>query len=110
MSAQNDLGHDGFVERIKGAAKRAAGSITGNELLTKEGELHEQKAEALQEAEMLDAEATQQHEEAELAARERELAAEEQRLAAEAAADARATRIEQEREADIARIEREHNA
>ena len=110
MSASSEPSRSGLVERLKGAAKRAAGSMTGNDQLTREGELHEQKADAMQEAEVLDAEAKQQREEAELAARERELAAHEQRLAAENAADARSVRDEEARRAELERVEREHAA
>jgi len=50
-----------FVERIKGRAKELAGHITGNEALAKEGELHQTKAEQLDEIERLGSEADAAH-------------------------------------------------
>lgn len=99
-----------FVDKIKGKAKQVAGAVTGDELLTQEGKLHEAKADATERAEHLDAEAEAERERAELTAREKELQVERQQLAAEEASEAREARLEQERRAEEARLEREHAA
>jgi uncharacterized protein YjbJ (UPF0337 family) len=97
-----------FVDRLKGKAKQVAGRVTGNEKLKHEGELHERKADAIDDAARLDDQSEQERARAEITARERELAAEEQRLAAEESAEMREMRLEQERRENDARIEREH--
>ena len=63
-----------LVERVKGKAKGLAGSVLGDRALQHEGALHEDKADAIDDAERLEADAAQQAEEAALAERERELA------------------------------------
>src|SRR5690349_16864920 len=97
-----------FVERVRGKAMQVAGSVTRNEELKHEGELHEDKADDLNDAAELDAQAGQERARAEIAAREAELAAEEQRLAAEESAEIRELRVERERREAETRIEREH--
>src|SRR4051794_19902855 len=98
----------GFVERVKGKAKKVAGSVIGDDALREEGELHERKADATKDAARLDAQAEQERERAEITARERELAAKEQRLSAEEAAELREARLERERRETELRLEREH--
>src|SRR5690242_12792478 len=70
-----------LTERIKGKAKRAAGALTGNETLKREGELHEEKADAVVEADRLDEQAEVAREKSKIDIRERELALQEQHLA-----------------------------
>ena len=101
--AQENVG--GLVDRLKGKAKRAAGAVTGNDALRREGELHEEKADAVERAERLDAEAEQQRAQSDIVAREQELAAAEERLNVEEAADARRARLERERVQAEAAIE-----
>ena len=97
-----------YLERVKGKAKRVAGSVFGDEELKREGELHERKADAVKDAARLDDEAAQERAGAEITARERELAAEEQRLVAEESAELREARLEREWRESEARVEREH--
>jgi len=94
-----------LVERVKGAAKGLAGAVTGDEDLAREGRLHTEKAEALDDANRLEAQAAQDAEDAELAQREHDLEAERRRLADEETADRRQQRIEEERQKREARIE-----
>jgi uncharacterized protein YjbJ (UPF0337 family) len=107
MPSEN-AGAGGVFDRLKGKAKQVAGSVLENEQLEREGELHEEKADAAQEAKRREAEASQEREEADLVARERDLKIEEQRIAADETAEAREDAVERERAEKQQRIEREH--
>jgi len=98
----------GAFERLKGKAKEVAGAVLGNDALKREGRLHEEKADAVEEAGRLDRQAAQERAEAAVTARERQLAVEQQRLAAEASAETREARLERERIESEAWINREH--
>src|SRR5690348_4956666 len=98
-----------LIERVKGKAKRAAGALTGDAALKREGELHEEKADAVVEASRLDAQAEATRESTDIDARERELALEEQRLTNEERADAARARIDEERKRTEQRIDRQHD-
>src|SRR5215217_1338791 len=97
MSSENAGGGGGFVDRLKGKAKDVAGSLLNDRQLEREGELHEEKADAAQEAKRREREAAEERREADLVARERDLETEEQRLDAEETAEAREAAIERER-------------
>lgn len=73
----------GFVDRLKGKVKQLGGAVVDDEQLRREGELHEEKADAVEQARRLDAGAAQERAEAEIVARERELAVESQELTVE---------------------------
>ena len=98
------------MDRVQGKVKEVAGNLIGDEALTREGELHQEKADAEAEAARLAAEAEQAETEAEVVARERELAVEARELEAEEAAAARDERLERERAEEELRIDREHAA
>jgi uncharacterized protein YjbJ (UPF0337 family) len=93
-----------LVDRVKGTAKNLAGTLTGNEDLKQEGELHQAKAGAAETAADLQALAAREQEKAELIARELQIDTERRRLAAEAAAEARQQQTEIERTAAEQRI------
>jgi uncharacterized protein YjbJ (UPF0337 family) len=97
----------GLLDRVKGKTKQVIGNITNNEQLEREGELHEQRADAAQEARRLAAQADAAQEETDLIAREQELAVEEDRLAAEETAAAREERLEREQQATEQNLARE---
>jgi uncharacterized protein YjbJ (UPF0337 family) len=86
----------GLLDRVQGKVKEVAGTLTGNRALRHEGELHQEKADALDEATQRDVEAERAAAEAEVVAREQELAVEARELAAEEAAEAREQRLERE--------------
>lgn len=98
----------GFVDRLKGKAKQLGGALVDDDALKHEGELHEQKADAKDEARRLEAEAAEERDETELVAKERDLAIEQQRLAAEEVADANERRLEREQQHRQNQIDREH--
>src|SRR3954467_4691640 len=100
----------GFVDRVKGTAKTVAGTITGNEDLKREGELHQEKADAAETATHLEATAEREQAKAELTAREREIEIERRRVEAETAAETREQQVERERIAEEARIAAQTNA
>src|SRR3954447_7314218 len=100
----------GFVDRVKGTAKTVAGTITGNEDLKREGELHQEKADATENAAHLEATAEREQAQAELTAREREIEIERRRVQAEVAAETREQQVERERVAEEARIAAQANA
>ena len=108
MPSENTGGDGGVVDRLKGKAKQVAGSVLDDKDLEREGELHEEKADAAQEAKRRKAEAVQERDEADLVARERDLKIEEERLAAEETADARKAGAERDRGEEEQRIERDH--
>lgn len=87
----------GFMDRIKGKAKGLAGAVTGDDALRREGELHEERADALVEARDLEAEADRQQGEADIASRQQELDAQRKEVEVEEAADARRAGLDQER-------------
>lgn len=108
-----DITSGGLLDRLKGKTKQVLGGITNNEQLQSEGELHEQRADANQEAQRLAAQAEDQQQETELVAREQDLAVEEDRLAAEQSAAARQERLAREQEAteqDLAREQAQRGA
>jgi hypothetical protein len=84
----------GLSDRIKAKAKTAAGHVLGDQDLVHEGELHEQKADALAEARRLEETADERQAAADRAERQRQIDAERAQLAVEAAADARQQRID----------------
>lgn len=86
MAEHQDKDAAPFIERIKGKAKELAGHVTGNKDLAREGELHQAKAEQLEDVKRQEAEAEQRKEEADLNRRARELELEEKRLVADEAA------------------------
>src|SRR3982751_3418780 len=79
----------GLVDQVVGKAKQAAGAVLGNDDLRREGELHEDRADAAKQA-------------AELAT---EVERERQRLQTEAAADRQQQQIEQNEAAAKAAVE-----
>src|ERR671910_684027 len=103
MASDNASG-GGLVDRLKGKAKEVAGSLLNDKQLEREGELHEEKADAAQAAKRREAEAAHERREADLVAQERDLKVEEQRLAAEETAEAREAAIERERAEEKQRI------
>ncbi len=109
----SDAPTSGLLDRVKGKAKRVLGSITQDEALEREGEMHEQRADATREAHRLDTEAREEQEVADLVDREQELTVEEARLAAEETAAVREERLERERatnEQNLAREEAQRKA
>lgn len=86
MAEHRDTDAGPLIERIKGKAKELAGHVTGNKDLAREGELHQAKAEQLEDVKRQEAEAEQRKEEADLNRRARELELEEKRLVADEAA------------------------
>ena len=85
-------------ERLKAKVKRAVGSVLGDDALRHEGDLHDEKADALvQAAELADAAALDDRE-AELARRAEHLDAEQRMLGVDAATDARAQHNEQDQQ------------
>src|SRR4051794_6103177 len=88
----------GFMDRVVGKAKQVAGTVVGDEGLKREGQLHEEKADAAVGGTRREAEATAERERADVTARERELAVEEREIAVEEAAEAREERLERERQ------------
>jgi uncharacterized protein YjbJ (UPF0337 family) len=107
MENTNDHG-GGFVQRLLGKAKQMAGTVADDDVLRREGQLQEAKADAVEEAQRADSAADIERARADLAAREKELEVERDRLAAQDAAETREARLERERRAEEARIEREH--
>lgn len=91
----------GLTDRIKAKAKTAAGRVLGNDDLVHEGALHDQKADALDEARQLEESAEERQAAADRAERQRQIDAERAELAVESAADARQQRID----ADAAQAE-----
>ncbi len=94
----------GLVERLKGTAKSVAGTLTGNDDLKREGELHHEKVAAAETAAELQAAAAREQAKADLVSREREIEIERQRVAAQAAADLREQDLERERDAEQQRV------
>jgi len=94
-----------LVERVKGKAKGLAGAALGDSNLEREGQLHEQKADALDDADRLEGQAEQAQTDADLAARTHEIEVERRRLADEEAEARRTDELAQKREQDEARIE-----
>jgi colicin import membrane protein len=112
MTAEDDMSTPsvgGMVERLKGGVKRAAGAALGNDELRREGELHEQKAEALAEAQRAEVEAERRQHEAEDERRAAELTAEQRELLAEEAAEAHLDRIEHQEGETHDAIEERHD-
>lgn len=107
MASDNAGGGGGLFDRLKGKAKQVAGSVLNDKKLEREGALHEEKADAAQEARRRQTEAAKERDEADLVARERDLKVEEQRLAAEETAEAREAAVERERAEKKQRIERD---
>ncbi|MGI8757668.1 MAG: hypothetical protein ACR2MB_17785 [Acidimicrobiales bacterium] len=95
------------VDRLKGKAKSLAGAVLGNEDLEREGHLHEERADALDDAQRLDAEAAEQEHEARLAEREQEITEERALLDLEEAEDKAQARIAADKASEEARISRE---
>src|SRR6185437_10450154 len=85
------------VDRLKGTAKQVAGTVTGDDDLTREGELHKEKARTAVEAAKAGATAEREQAKAQVVAREMEIEVERERLQAEATAEQRAQRAEIER-------------
>ena len=96
-----------FAERARSKVKGLAGSVLGDRTLKREAELHEDKADAIEDRDRLEAEAERQRHEVELSTRAQELEAERALLDAEHASDVREAGIDQERRAAEARIEAE---
>jgi uncharacterized protein YjbJ (UPF0337 family) len=97
----------GPLDRLKGKVKEVAGSILGNQDLREEGQLHQARANAEQEAQREAAQADQRQTEAQLAIKEKELAAERQQLMAEQAAESDRQRVEHDRRQAERQIERD---
>src|SRR3954471_3690037 len=91
------------VDRLKGTVKEAAGTVTGNDELVREGELHKEKADTAVEAAKAEAEAEREQAKAELVGREKEIEVERQRLQAETAAEQRQHQAEADPHAAQAR-------
>src|SRR5215210_8813876 len=89
----------GLVGKLAGKAKAAAGSLTGNDDLAREGRLQEAQSEAQVDARREAAEAEQAEAEAELEAKKTENELERERLQAEVAEKDRAAAAERERQA-----------
>src|SRR4051812_23686897 len=70
VSAHDPGTTGGLADRVKGVAKTLAGTVTGNEDLKREGELHHEKVEAAETAAELEATAEREQAKAELTARE----------------------------------------
>src|SRR5438270_5610996 len=83
MPSYRRLHMSNMTERVVGAVKTAAGAVTGNDDLKREGALHAEKAEATVEAAKLETEAERETAQAELVAREKQIETERQRIAAE---------------------------
>lgn len=95
-----------IVDKVKGKAKEAVGTVIGDDQLVAEGKLHEAKAAAADDAVELSQTAAQKQAEADLTAREKDTAAELKRVSAEADAAAAEKTIQsakQSREAQAAR-------
>ena len=110
MSDQRTGSGGAITDRVTGKLKKAAGAVLGDERLSAEGELHEQRADAKTEAARADERAEQADAEADLEAREAALVTEEQELAVQAHAverDARLDREEQEQKARLVHEEAE---
>jgi uncharacterized protein YjbJ (UPF0337 family) len=60
-----ESGAKGLIENVKGTAKEAAGALTGNERLEREGEAQQSKAEAQEDVARKEAEAEKARAEAE---------------------------------------------
>ena len=100
----------GLAERVKGAAKRLAGTVTGNDTLRREGELHEKKAADLDAAAQLEAEAAQHEREGDFRKREQRLHTEQAELTTEAVVEAENDAIAQARREEGARNRRRRGA
>src|SRR4051794_14805486 len=85
---------NGALERLKGGVKRVAGAALGDEQLRHEGELHDEKADAMAEARQADADAERRQREADADRRAAELTAEQRELLAEEVEDQHLERIE----------------
>src|SRR3954453_12067119 len=95
----------GLVDQVVGKAKQAAGAVLGNDDLRREGELHEDRADAAKQAAELATEAEREEQRAQLTEREREGEVERQRLQPEAAAARQQQQIEQSEAAAKAAVE-----
>ena len=98
-----------LMDRVVGKVKEAAGSLTGNDRLQREGALHQEHARAVQEAEDQRHLAEQKEEEAEIVSRQAALRAEEERIDEEQARAAERDRIEQLKREEQAQAEVERS-
>ena len=98
----------GVLGKLAGKAKAAAGSLTGNDTLAREGRLQEAQVDAERDAQRELAEARQREQEAELSEERNQLKAERERLQQEVAAEDREQRIE--RDAQKAQLEADREA
>src|SRR4051794_21088140 len=96
-----------LVDKLKGKAKRLAGTITGNDGLKVEGRLHEERATANKDSHDLTGEALQPKAESQWPAREREILVGRQRIKAQVAGEQQEATIEPQGGAGRARIEAE---
>ena len=110
MSNAEDRPENPTVEKVKGKFKEVVGGVLGNKDLAREGELHQERADQLDESQRLEAEAEQAEASAELDERDHELALEQERLAAERTAEQREDELERARQAEHDRIERDAEA
>lgn len=102
--AESTTSGDGRIDRLKGTVKQVAGTITGNDELKREGELHHHRADAAKDAVRLMAAADREQDQAEVIAREQEIDIERARLEAETGAETREQQIEHERLAEEQRV------
>ena len=103
-------GAGGLSDRVMGKVKKVAGHVIGDPVLEHEGELHEERADAVAETLSREVEAEQAKAEAELAERQRQLDAEQRELTAAEAADRREQQIAAEKAAEERRLATEHQA
>jgi len=87
----------GLLGRLAGRAKAAAGALTGNQDLAREGRLQEAKVQAADDAARSAAQARVREQQAEVEATRQDNALEREHLEAEVAADEREARIEHDR-------------
>ena len=100
---------DRAMERVKGGVKKLAGAALGDDELRREGELHDDKADAMVEAQRAEVEAEQSRREAEDDRRAAELTSEQRALLAEEAAEQHLERIERQRDDVEAAIDERHD-
>lgn len=107
MSDPTDSPAGGMFDKLKGKAKEAIGSAVGNDDLTIEGRLEQDKAEAAVQAKRREAEASQVESEAKLEAELRENTVETQRLEAEQVAREREQQLEAERQRSEEQVDKQ---
>src|SRR3954463_1326261 len=95
----------GLVDQVVGKAKQAAGAVLGNDDLRREGELHEDRADAAKQAAELATEAEREEQRAELTGRGGGGGCERRRRQAEEAPDRQQQQIEQSEAAAKAAVE-----